>query len=105
MAKLITVYWRDIPSQIIAKRGRDTVKLRLSQRFQTAIHRAAMRAGKGGSELYLEEWRRESKTCDKHLEERAREEIDTLEAHYSGELLDQLVKDKGYKVKRESLES
>ena len=33
MAKLITVYWRDIPVQVMAKRGRTTAKVSLSQRF------------------------------------------------------------------------
>ena len=31
MAKLITVFWRDIPAQVIAKRGRDSTKVRLSR--------------------------------------------------------------------------
>ena len=44
MAKLITVYWRDIPSQVMVRVGRDTSKVMLSQRFQEAIDRAAMRA-------------------------------------------------------------
>ena len=46
MAKLITIYWRDIPSQIVAKSGRRSAKVRLANRFQDAIDRAAMRAGK-----------------------------------------------------------
>ena len=53
MPKLITVYWRDIPSQVIAKKGRSKSKVQLSQRFQEAIDRAAMRAGKGSSDAYL----------------------------------------------------
>ena len=68
MAKLITVYWRDIPSQVIAKKGRSTSKVQLSQRFQEAIDRAAMRAGKGSSDAYLSEWRREASTCGEDLE-------------------------------------
>ena len=48
--KQITIYWRDIPSQIILKKGRSKTKNLLSLRFQKAIDRAAMRAGKGGSE-------------------------------------------------------
>ena len=47
VAKLITILWRDIPSQVVAKRGRQTLKTKLSPRFQIAIDRAAMRAGKG----------------------------------------------------------
>lgn len=61
MAKLIIVYWRDIPAQVIGKAGRNTFKKQLSSRFQEAIDRAAMRAGKGSSEAYLNEWRRESR--------------------------------------------
>ena len=53
MPKLITGYWRDIPSQVIAKKGRTASKVRLGQRFQEAIDRAAMRAGKGSSDAYL----------------------------------------------------
>ena len=46
MAKLITVFWRDIPSQVMSRKGRETSKILLSERFQDAIDRAAMRAGK-----------------------------------------------------------
>lgn len=61
MAKLTTVYWRDIPAQVIGKAGRRTFRKQLSQRFQEAIDRAAMRAGRGSSDAYLSEWRRESR--------------------------------------------
>ncbi len=63
MAKLTVVYWRDIPAQVIAKKGRSSVKRVLSPRFAEAIDRAAMRAGKGGSEAYLNDWRRDSRQC------------------------------------------
>ena len=46
MTKLITIYWRDIPSQVIAKQGRKSVKIQLSNRFQICIDKAAMRAGR-----------------------------------------------------------
>ena len=95
MAKLITVYWREIPSQVIAKRGRDVAKVKLSHRFQSAIDRAAMRAGKGSSELYLAEWRRVSRACGADLVTEAQREAQRLEAQYSEELLEQMVKAKG----------
>lgn len=79
----------------MAKRGREVAKVKLAHRFQSAIHRAAMRAGKGGSELYLAEWRRESRTCSGELLEQATREAANLEAQYSCESLDQLVKGKG----------
>ena len=58
MARKILVYWRDIPAQVIVQSGRKREKILLSSRFQKAIDRAAMRAGKGSSDAYLSEWRR-----------------------------------------------
>ncbi len=58
MAKLIVISWRDIPSQVLVRKGRATEKVMLSERFQEAIDRAAMRAGKSGSDQYLADWRR-----------------------------------------------
>ncbi len=98
MAKLITVYWRDIPSQVIAKRGRETSKVPLTQRFQVAIDRAAMRAGKGSSDLYIDEWRREARACSNDLEAEARAEAEKLEAAFSDKLLDRMAKAGGVKV-------
>lgn len=98
MAKLIIVYWRDIPSQVIAKRGRVTAKVPLTQRFQVAIDRAAMRAGKGSSDLYIEEWRREARACGNELEAEARLEAEKLEAAFSDVLLDRMAKAGGVRV-------
>ena len=39
----IDILWRDIPSQVLIKRGRDRGKYMLTARFQEAIDRAAMR--------------------------------------------------------------
>lgn len=61
MARLITVYWRDIPVQVMARSGRSTTKRGLSQRFMSAVDRAAMRAHKTDADAYLAEWRRESR--------------------------------------------
>jgi hypothetical protein len=51
------VYWRDIPAQVRARVGRERASHPLSDRFQQAIDEAAMRAGKSGTDAYLEEWR------------------------------------------------
>ena len=53
MANLIIISWRDIPAQVIVKRGRETAKVQLSQRFQEAVDRAAMRAGKGSAMRWM----------------------------------------------------
>ena len=95
MAKLITILWRDIPSQVVAKRGRQTLKTKLSARFQIAIDRAAMRAGKGGSTAYIDEWRRESWVFDDSLETEMATEVARLEASFSDQQLEALVKSKG----------
>jgi hypothetical protein len=92
MAKLITVYWRDIPAQVIAKQGRESAKVQLSERFQKAIDRAAMRAGKGSSDKYLEDWRRVRKTCGGALEDEAKAEAERLEAAHDDVLLEKMVK-------------
>ena len=49
MAKLIVISWRDVPAQVVVKLGRETAKVQLSHRFQEAVDRAAMRAGKASS--------------------------------------------------------
>lgn len=99
MAKLITVYWRDIPSQVIARKGRETAfKVPLSQRFQEAIDRAAMRAGKGSSDAYIEEWRRESAECAGDLREAADAAAAGLEAAFDDQRLERMVKAGGVAV-------
>src|SRR3546814_16492783 len=44
VAQVIVVYWRDIPAQVIAKAGRKTAKVQLSERFEKALDRAALTA-------------------------------------------------------------
>lgn len=96
MAKLIIVSWRDIPAQVIVKRGRDSARVQLSQRFQEAIDRAAMRAGKGGSAAYLADWKRsEPIACCDDLQAEAETEAARIDARHSDEDLDRLVRNKG----------
>lgn len=94
-AKLIRVYWRDIPAQVIAKKGRVSAKRMLGSRFQEAIDRAAMRAGRGGSDAYMADWRREPEPCGDDLEAAADAAAAELEAAYSDEDLQQLVRARG----------
>lgn len=95
MAKLITIFWRDIPVQVIAKRGRDSVKVPLPDRFQQAVDRAAMRAGQGSSHAYLAEWRRVPRECGNDLIAEAQAEAARLEVQYSDDELEHLVKSGG----------
>lgn len=96
--KLITVYWRDIPAQVIAKKGRTSAKVQLSERFQIAIDRAAMRAGKGSSDHYLEDWRRDSRSCSDDLEAEAQAEATRLEAEFTADYLEKITKNSGLKI-------
>ena len=95
--KKILVYWRDIPSQVIVQKGRVREKFALSQRFQEAIDRAAMRAGKGSSDAYIAEWRRVATRIDTSddLREIADNEVRRLEAEYSDERLQQMIRNHG----------
>ena len=84
MAKLILISWRDLPAQVLVKRGRDTAKVQLSQRFQEAVDRAAMRAGKSSSNDYLNDWKRsEPQACGDDIEFQAQAEAARIEAAYS----------------------
>jgi hypothetical protein len=65
MGSLTVISWRDIPAQVIVKRGREAAKVQLSQRFQEAVDRAAMRAGKGSSDAYLADWKRSEPRASK----------------------------------------
>ena len=102
MAKKILIYWRDIPSQVIIQKGRTRAKLALSSRFQEAIDSAAMRAGKGSSEAYLSEWRRETSVCELKSapEIMAQEEAEKLEAGFSDENLQQMIRSHGVAVEQ-----
>jgi hypothetical protein len=96
MASLTLIYWRDIPAQVVVKRGRETAKVILSARFQEAVDRAAMRAGKGSSDAYLSEWRRSETTpCSDDIHNEAASEASRIEARYSDEDLERLIRARG----------
>ena len=96
MASLIIISWRDIPAQVIVKRARETAKVQLSARFQEAVDRAAMRAGKGSSDAYLADWKRsEPRACGEDLPAEAAAEAARIEARYSDEDLEKLIRAKG----------
>ena len=96
MGQLIIISWRDIPAQVIVKRGRETAKVPLSARFQEAVDRAAMRAGKGSSDAYLADWKRSPpRPCGDDLRAVADAEAAILEARYSDEDLERMIRAKG----------
>src|ERR1700756_5744479 len=96
MASLIIISWRDIPAQVVVKRGRETAKVQLSARFQVAVDRAAMRAGKGSSDAYLADWKRsDPRSSGEDLQAEAAAEAARIEARFSDEDLEKLIRAKG----------
>ena len=100
MAQLITLYWRDIPAQVIAERGRgrkrEQAKIELSRRFAIAIDAAAMRDGADSTDDYLAEWRRgDPVECGEDLEAEAAAKAAELEETYPADKVRQLVENVG----------
>ena len=95
MAKLTTVYWRDIPAQVIAKERRDSAKLVLTERFAEAIDKAAMRANMAGTDAYLEQWRRVVDNCEPDLQAAVDAAAADLEKAYDDKRLEALIKNGG----------
>jgi hypothetical protein len=58
MAEVTIVYWRDIPAQVIVGKGRRAAKVQLTERFEQAIDRCAMKIGARDTDAYLAEWRK-----------------------------------------------
>jgi hypothetical protein len=58
MPEVTIVYWRDIPAQVIVGKGRRGSKVQLSERFEQAIDRCAMKTGAAGTDDYLADWRK-----------------------------------------------
>lgn len=100
MANLIILYWRDIPAQVIAERGRgrkrDQAKIELPCRFTVAIDAAAMRHGADSTDDYLAKWRRsEPKECGEDLDTEAAACASALDAEYTPETLRTLIENGG----------
>ena len=96
MPALTIISWRDIPAQVIVKRGRESAKVQLSARFQEAVDRAAMRAGKGASDAYLADWKRsEPRPCGEDIQAEAAAEAARIEARFSDADLEALIRAKG----------
>ena len=96
-AEKILVCWRDIPAQVVVKRGRKRGKAALSERFQQAIDRAAMRARKRDSDAYMDQWRRVTSPLEgaDDLQAVAEQAAQALEAAYPDERLLQLIRNHG----------
>jgi hypothetical protein len=95
-ASLITIWWRDLPMQVIARDRRQAHKVVLHPRFQVAVDRAAVKAGKKSASDYVEEMRREARPCGDDLVAEATAESERLEALYTREVLARIVAAGGF---------
>ena len=97
MADVTIVYWRDIPAQVIVGKGRRGAKAQLSERFEQAIDRAAMKVGAADTDSYLAEWRKaEPFAVEGDAQDICAKEAARIEAEYDKERLIALIDNEGW---------
>lgn len=97
MPEVTIVYWRDIPAQVIVGKGRGGAKVKLSERFEQAIDRCAMKIGARDSDSYLAEWRKaEPFSVEGDQTEIAEAQAARIEATYDTERLKALITADGW---------
>jgi hypothetical protein len=96
MAQKTIVYWRDIPAQILVKKGRKSARRELPAVFMETIDACAMRVGAKDSDAYMAEWRRaEPVEVSDELEQEADSALETLVAAYPKHRLMELMANGG----------
>ena len=96
MSDLVIVYWRDIPAQVIVGKGRRAAKIQLTERFEQAIDRCAMKVGARDTDAYLAEWRKSDPVAvEGDAQEVAKAEADRIEAEYDTAKLKELIDNEG----------
>lgn len=97
MPNLVTVFWRDIPAQVIVGKGRRAAKVQLPERFEQAIDRAAMKTGAADDDAYLAAWRKsEPVDVEGAQDEVAKSEAARLDAEYDQEKIKSLIANDGW---------
>ena len=99
---LVLISWRDIPAQGNGGSGTDRVQRILPRRFQRAIDRAAMVAGKTQASQYVGEWRRTTIPAGSDdPEAAAMAAAASLEEAFPRERLDEFVRTGGWDPERD----
>ena len=97
MPDVTIVFWRDIPAQVIVGKGRRGAKQQLTERFEQAIDRAAMRTGAAGTDAYLAEWRKAVPyQIDGDQDDIVKSEAARLETEYDRERIKALIDNDGW---------
>ena len=94
--EIIVILWRDIPAQINGKVGEDKHGVVLPHRFQKAIDRAAMVAGKKTAQEYVAEWRRTSQPVGGELVASVEELAASIDREFTNDRLHTLVDNGGW---------
>jgi len=103
-SEMVTIFWRDIPSQVTARSNGEKGSWLLEERFQVAIDRAAGVAGLTDADDYVREWRRVTAPCEGDPQAAAQAEAERLQTVYPRERVRALV-DTGGLEPAESAES
>ena len=102
MAQLKIVYWRDIPGQVVIRKAGRSTRIRLSTRFMKAIERAGYRLRKKQQDALFEPWHDVTQPFDGDVRLQARQLVQQLEARYTEEVLEILVRANGVDETRSS---
>ena len=97
MPDVTVVFWRDIPAQVIVGKGRRGSKVQLTERFEQAIDRCAMKIGAKDADAYLAEWRKApAYEVEGEPDDVAAAEAARLEAEYDTDRLKTLIAAEGW---------
>ena len=94
--EVVVIMWRDIPAQVNGRSSDAKHGVVLPRRFQRAIDRAAMVAGKKTAQEYVAEWRRESHPLAGDLVECVTATASAIEAEFTPTRLKSLVENGGW---------
>ena len=96
MSNLTIVFWRDIPAQLLIGSGRKATKLKLSEKFEKAIDRCAMKVGAKDSQSYLDDRQKKTVPLDPTNTNSIELEAEKMEKYYTTEKLKALILNDGW---------
>lgn len=96
MSDLTIVFWRDIPAQLLIGSGRKAIKLKLSEKFEKAIDRCAMKVGAKDSQSYLDDWQKKTVPLNPTNTNSIELEAEKMERYYTAKKLKALILNDGW---------
>ena len=104
MSGFIIVYWRDIPAQIIRGKGRKAEKIQLSERFEKAIDKCAMKIGSKSADLYLKDWNKKALAVNEKKFDTIQDQANYFENQYDPHRLKNIIENDGWETKPDQTE-